>query len=287
MLFVHSFAPVEQRLQRLLSMHDSMTAVDIMRIEGPETLDRHARGSRNKVLVYSLQRLDHYRYIFDFQLEFRRVNWLAEWIVQHEFERVVLLSYPGAYMNSDNLFLQYKGMIEQRFAESGVPTVVLKVQGVYDSYARQHSLHELFYDRKDHAYYVPQKKIMATYSVSVDNLAACIVGAMHPKSVGQYDVFDEVFDLPAMLHRYGNGLRVFRLLPVYLYVRSFLGKCQSPTMLELFLRPLVPMYSHRTARDLGVDLERKIVAEGQGFHVRVNPPAESHTLNRDALRPVY
>ena len=287
MLFVHSHSPVELSLQRRLSMHDAVTALDIMTVDGPETFERLARISREKVLLYSLQRMDQYRHIQDFQAEFHRVRWLAKWIARQEFERVILISYPGAYVNSDNLFLQYKGLIEQHFVECGIHTVVLKVQGIHDTYARRHSFHDLFYDRRDHAYYVPQKKIMATYSVSVDNLAACILGAMHHKAIGQYDVFDEVGDLPSMLYRHSSGLKVFRLLPVYLYVRSFLGKYQSPTMLELFLRPLVPMYSHRTVRDLGVALEPMIGPVEQGMQSAVNTLPTGARGSGEVLRPAF
>lgn len=285
MLFVHSYTPVEQSLQRRLSMHDAVTALDIMSVDGPETFHRLTKISREKVLLYSLQRMDHYRHIQDFQAEFRRVRWLVQWIAEQGFERVILISYPGAYVNSDSLFLQYKGLIEQRFVECGVDTVVLKVQGIHDCYSRRHSFHDLFYDRKDHAYYVPQKKIMAAYSVSVENLAACVLGAMQPKAVGQYDVFDEVCDLPSLLYRHSSGLKVFRLMPVYLYVRSFLGKYQSPTMLELFLRPLVPMYSHRTVRDLGVTLEPKIGPVEPGLLFNSLPTGVRR--NGDLMRPAF
>jgi hypothetical protein len=218
-------------------------------------VDRLKNFNEHKVLLYSYLQLDYYKHLDTFQLELDRVEMLISYMKEVGFEKIILLSYPGAYSNSDNLFLQHKGLIEQLFISSGIQTVTLKVQAIYDTYKDINSFHSLFYDRVDHQYCIPKKSNAMIYSVSIKNMVEVILKSMQYSSSTCFDIFDQVSELSVFLSNHSDGIDVNRLASVYLYVKSYLGQYSSPTMLELFLRPLVPMHNYRTEKELNITLE--------------------------------
>lgn len=255
MLFAHSFSPVEQSLFRRLSLTETMTQLDVLSLESPEYLAWLDQFHSHRVLLYSFQQLDYYKHLDSFVRELERVDWLLDYAKKHEFRQLILVTYPGAYVNSDNLFLQHKGELEAKFLSSGIPCAVLKVQGIYDTYSAAHNFHGLFFDRQEQAYFIPKKSGFSIYSVSVNNLADCVLGAMEVDFNTQYDVFDQVEEMKEFLQRQAPNFPVHGLFPLYLYFKSFLGQYSSPAMLELFLRPVISMYSYRAERDLHVSLQ--------------------------------
>ncbi len=255
MLYAHSFSPIEQSIYRRLSLTESISQFDVNAITTKMHVDRLKNFNEYKVLLYSYLQLDYYKHLDTFQLELDRVELLISYIKEVGFDKIILLSYPGAYSNSDNLFLQHKGLIEQMFISSGIQTVTLKVQAIYDTYKDINSFHALFYDKAEHQYCIPKKSNAMIYSVSMKNMVEVILKSIQYSSTTCFDVFDQVSELSVFLSNHSDGIDVNRLAPVYLYVKSYLGQYSSPTMLELFLRPIVPMHNYRTEKELNITLE--------------------------------
>jgi hypothetical protein len=255
MLYAHSFSPIEQSIYRRLSLTESISQFDVNAITTKMHVDRLKHFNEHKVLLYSYLQLDYYKHLDTFQLELDRVELLISYIKEVGFDKIILLSYPGAYSNSDNLFLQHKGLIEQMFISSGIQTVTLKVQAIYDTYKDINSFHALFYDKAEHQYCIPKKSNAMIYSVSMKNMVEVILKSIQYSSTTCFDVFDQVSELSVFLSNHSDGIDMNRLAPVYLYVKSYLGQYSSPTMLELFLRPIVPMHNYRTEKELNITLE--------------------------------
>lgn len=255
MLFIHSFSSVEQILGNMLNHRNSVSQVDGRQIESLSDLQRMDAFGFHDVLVYSHQNVQEYKFLDSFTKELDRVQRIAEYACNHGIRKIIVLTSPGAFTQSDSLFLQYKGIIEQVFQRTGIPTLFLRVQAVVHAFRRIHNLHHLFYDRMENAYIIPQKSGLQIYSIQLDLLHDVIEAGIREDQTGYYDVFNEVLPLDQFLQRVNPSIPVQRLKPLYLFFKSYLGAYLSPAMLELFLRPNIPMYSFRTSKAFGVELQ--------------------------------
>lgn len=238
----------------MLNHRNSVSQVDGRQIESLSDLQRMDAFGFHDVLIYSHQNMQEYKFLDSFSKELERVKRIAEYAGIHGIRKMIVLTSPGAFAQSDNLFLQYKGLIEQVFQSTGIATLFLRVQAVVHEFRRIHNLHHLFYDRMENAYVIPQKSGLQIYSIQLDLLHDVIEAGIRGDQTGYYDVFHEVLPLDQFLQRVNPSIPVQRLKPLYLFFKSYLGAYLSPAMLELFLRPNVPMYSFRTGKAFGVEL---------------------------------
>ncbi len=257
MLYVHSFSPIEQALFSTLSETEELIQMNGLKITESSILaSEHPSGS-HKTLLYSFQHLAHYRHLDSFREECQAVDILINHILEQEFTKIILITYPGAYFNATNLFLQHKGLLEQKFVNTRIPCTMLSVQAIHEPYLKINNLHSLFYDETAGHYVIPQKSSCITYSIKLDNLSRIIIKSLYGEYVGKYDAFDTVFDLKTFLQSYSSVDQVRRMAPLYLYFKSFFGLYTSPTMMELFLMTIVPMYKFRTEKEFGISLEQE------------------------------
>jgi len=261
MLFVHSFTPTEQQLNRRLSAFETTTQWDARLNRNRSEFIRLGSFRKQKVLLYSFQQMEYYQQLDSFKRETNFTALLAEFVCLHEFEHLIILSYPGSYYNSQNMFLQHKGIIEQQFIDTGIPLTILNIQGIGDRLSRINNLHALFYQAGDNSYMIPQRKTASIYSVDLNNLMHAILSVIEKKVTGKFDLFDTVSDLSTFLMAYSGVASVQRIQPLYLYVKSFLGHYASATMLELFLQTMTPMFKFRTEKELGIQLEEYNLTE--------------------------
>lgn len=275
MLYVHSFSAIEQQLCRLLSHNNDLTQMDIHSIYNNENIERLQHFGKHKTLIYSFQQLDHYNHLQSFQYEVNHVKILLANIRKHNFEKVVLLSYPGAYASSDNLFLQHKGIIEQMFVGSEIPCTILRVQGICSPAWHINNFHQLFYNRAAHQYVVPKKSGSIIYSINIKNLAQIIEKSYQGSYDEHYDVFDKVTSLKTFLHHNSQDIKVSSKPSFYLYFQSYLNKYISPTMFELFIRAAVPMYNFRTEKAFDISLHADIFEQ-----LKSN---QNHTIENDYI----
>lgn len=254
MIFAHSFSRTEQTLFHSLQRTYDLHQLDCTQINSPEDLKEQLRYTQGNTLLYSFQKLDAYSHLDSFSIECERVNWLVDYAIENNFDHMVIFSWPGAYFNSSNLFLQHKGMIEQKFVQSGIRCTLLNVQAIGDRLFRQNNFHELFFDKQQGAYLIPQRSNFFVYSITVENLSALIQSAFQHRKNGKFDAFDTIMDLRSFLMQYSSMQKIQRMAPIYLYFKSFFGNYPSPTMLELFLLTVVPMYKFRTEKEFGIPL---------------------------------
>lgn len=261
MLYIHSFGSVEQVLGNLFNLQGNLCQVDARQISSHESLDRIDPFGFDDVLFYSFLNLHEYRFLDTFRHELERVHFIVDYVKRKKFRKLIILTAPGAFDHSDNLYLQHKGLIEQKFQSSGIPCLFLRVQAVTHAFRRIHNLHHLFYERAEGRYLIPQKNDLTIYSIQLDNLHDIVEKAMRDDSYGYYDAFDSISKLPDFLKEHAAHIPITRIAPLYLYFKSYLGNYLSPSILELFLRPVVPMYSYRTAKAFGVKLHQEETTE--------------------------
>ncbi|MBK7763845.1 MAG: hypothetical protein IPI46_10815 [Bacteroidetes bacterium] len=266
MLYVHSFSQIEQQLFRKLSFNEPINQIDLLQIQNKEDLIEQCKFINNTTLLYSFQRLGFYTHIDSFKHECDVVDWLMEYVLENHFEKLILLTYPGAYYNSSNLFLQHKGIIEQKFTQSGIHCTLLNVQAIGDKAHHYNNLHELFFEKTEGHYVIPKKSQFYVYSIAINNLVEIISKSVRHKYSGKYDAFDTVIDIKSFLLYYSRVLMVSRVSPVYLYFKSFFGTYPSPTMLELFLLTMVPMYKFRTEKEFHLMLDAVEITSPEGVY---------------------
>jgi hypothetical protein len=254
MLYVHAFSAVEQQLFKQLSNTQSLTQMDIMSIENHESVGRILNFGNHRILLYSFQRLEYYKYLDTFQFEINQVKILAKHIKQAGFEKIILISSPGAYASSDNLYLQHKGLIEQLFVGTDIPCTILRVQGICSPPLQINNFHHLFYQAESNQYVVPKKNGNVVYSVKLNHLATIIQQACIKSEAQHFDVFDNITSLKNFLQYNSPQLQVLGLPIFYLYFQSYIGKYMPPAMFELFVRSGVPMYNFRTEKVFQVSL---------------------------------
>ncbi|MBL7767049.1 MAG: hypothetical protein JNJ58_13195 [Chitinophagaceae bacterium] len=254
MIYVHSFSPVEQRLFTKLTNSKNCSQLDIKDIHSEACFERLKGIHQADVIVYSFFQTSHYQYIESYQQEIQSLKYLLEYAREQKIKQFILLSTPGAYSNSDNLFLQHKGMIERMVIQSEIPNTILKIQAVTCAEKGLHSLHPLFYKNDVEAYLIPQKSNQIIYTVELNVLAEIILKVNPSHFSCSYDVFDQVMELRDSLIRYGNCSQVKRISPIYLQFMSFMGNYPAPSLIDLFIRPAIPMYCYRTEREFGINL---------------------------------
>lgn len=276
MIYIHSFSTIEQNIHRAISNTGNVVQVDCKNIISVNNLERSQTYHPKDTLIYSFLSIEFFQNIDTFMRELSIVDIIVNFAKSNKYKRLVVITYPGAYLNSDNLYLQYRGLIEKKFMDSGIPASFLCVQGIYHPYMKFHNFHGLFFDKYEGKYIIPQKSNIVIYSVAIDTLSSYIAEACAGKHDGFFDVFDTVQSLPVFLETNSREIKIQRVLPIYLYFKSFIGKSLSVSMLELFLRPTVAMFNYRTERIFGIKLSKKepsIVSENESpNHTYKVPP---------------
>lgn len=256
MIYVHSYSPIEKAIANLLSLKEEIAQVDIYDIDIEGKINNAVKHTNSHVLFYSYQKMEDYHHLTSFRKEYDAVKKMIEYCKKTNIDKIIFLTYPGSYCNSDNLFLQHKGLIEQAMVDSKLNIVALKVQGIYNAYTNNNNFHDLFFDQYQSAYIIPRNIKSVIYAVSIYNLVEAIKKAAVYNASNNFDIFDQVSTMYEFLYKYSNQIQVLKLASIYLYFKSFIGKYNSPAMIELFLRPIVPMYNFRTEKELGIKLEQ-------------------------------
>lgn len=275
MIYVHSFSEVEQQIFRLLALNTPLAQMDIQCIQNNEYVERVHNFGNHKTIIYSFQRFETYKHLDSFQQEIKQLKILLAYIKKFSFEKIILISYPGAYASSDNLFLQHKGLIEQMFVSTEIPCTILRVQGICSPPQHINNFHSLFYNRSQNEYLIPKKSGAVVYSVNIKNLADIIIKSNEETHAEHFDVFDKVSSLKNFLSYNSQNIRVTSLPSFYLYFQSYMSKYIAPTMFELFIRNGVPMYNFRTEKAFHISLHAEIFE-----HLKSK---ENHTMENDYI----
>lgn len=255
MLYINSFSPIEQELfQNVIVSKINGTQLNANHILDKDYLNRQYFIQPHDTICYSFLDFSKYSYLDSFTHEIKNMNLLIDFAKENQFKNFILLSYPGVYVNSDNLFLQHKAMLEEIVANSGINFTILSVQNILSSYKKINSLETLFYHKDEEKYILPKKFSQIVYSISSENLAEIILKISPTAYNNSYDVMDSVFELKELINIFNPHISVERISPLYLNFRSIIGNYISPTMLDLFLRPTVPMYKSRAGKEFEIDL---------------------------------
>ena len=108
MLYVHSFSAIEQELFQFIKYADkNVTQLSVGQSLDLDNLELQMCVSTTKTLLYSFLDYNKYSYINSFQSEVKNMELLIAFAKKNQFKNIILLSYPGVYVNSDNLFLQH------------------------------------------------------------------------------------------------------------------------------------------------------------------------------------
>ena len=252
MLYVHSHSPIERKIAQQLAHIEAITEIDIFNLSVLGQYEPTFETASDSILLYSFQRLSHFKYIHSFINECNAVDELIEMAKTKGIQKIILLTYPGAYFNSSNLFLQHRGIIEQKFHSSGIACLMLNVQAILDEMSGESSYHQLFFDESEGQYIIPKKSNQLVYSIDLSILIDVIESGIFLDISGKYDVFNQVHSLSSFLQL--NAKTVTRMAPLYLYFKSYIGHYLTPTMMELFLLPVIPMYAFRTEKHFELNL---------------------------------
>ncbi len=285
MLYVHSFSPIEQQLYKRLADNEVVTQMDIHSIHDAGCLQRLQQFQYHDTLIYSYQQLDRYRHLDSFQREIEQIKLLMEYVINNGFQKLVLISYPGAYASSDNMFLQHKGIIEQLFVGSGVSCTILRVQGICSPPLQLNNFHHLFYRASQNQYIIPKRAGQVIYSIQLNHLAQIIAGACALPSSECFDVFDKVSSLKNFLSYSTQHIEVKTRPVLYLYWQSYFDRYTAPTMFELFMRAAVPMYNFRTEKAFSISLHAEMFAPLRSGHTH-QPDDQFIIARKEQLIPV-
>jgi hypothetical protein len=255
MLYIHSFSAIEQEIfQHIKCANKNVAQINITHPFDLDYLERQLYISPSKTLLYSFLDYSKYTYLNSFQSEVKNMELLIAFAKKNQFKNIILLSYPGVYVNSDNLFLQHKAVIENLVAKSEISYTILSAQSILSNQTKKCSLQTLFYNAAEEQYVLPKKNSQIVYSIAIEKLVEIILKVSPTAYNNSYDLMDSVHDLKSYLHFLTPKIHIESISPLYLNFRIFLGKYLSPTMLDLFLRPPVPMYKTRAEKEFDIKL---------------------------------
>jgi hypothetical protein len=255
MLYIHSFSSIEQELFQFVKYaKKNVTQLNAIQPFDLDYLERQLYISPSKTLLYSFLDYSKYSYLDSFKSEVKNMELLIAFAKKNQFKNIILLSYPGVYVNSDNLFLQHKAEIENLVAKSEIPFTILSAQSIVSYETKKCSLQTLFYNEAEEQYVIPKKGSQIVYSIAIENLAEIILKVSPTAYNNCYDLMDSVYELKDYLKALSPNTHIDRISALYLNFRSFLGNYLSPTMLDLFLRPPVPMYKNRAEKEFEIEL---------------------------------
>ena len=272
MLYIHSFSSIEQELFQFVKYAKK----NVTQLNGSlpfdlDYLERQLYISPSKTLLYSFLDYSKYSYLDSFKREVKNVELLVAFAKKNQFKNIILLSYPGVYVNSDNLFLQHKAEIENLVAKSEIPFTILSAQSIVSYETKKCTLQTLFYNEAEEQYVIPKKFSQIVYSIAIENLAEIILKVSPTAYNNCYDLMDSVHELKDYLKALSPNTHIERISPLYLNFRSFLGNYLSPTMLDLFLRPAVPMYKSRAEKEFEIELTPQELTSNGVFLNKKNP----------------
>jgi hypothetical protein len=254
MIFAHSFSTIEKRLANKISLQLPITQLDLNLVSDANSISQVCSGIHHFTFTYSFQSFSFYKHVRTFQKECEIVDLLVEYLIENNCQKIILITYPDAYYNASNLFLQHKGLIEQKFVRTGIDCTLLNVQAIGDAELNINSLHQLFYDKAKYQYVIPKKANNIVYSIQLENLVNIIVKANENNPPGKYDVFDTIFPLKSFLEFYSSIENTKQIEPIFLYFRTYLGTYISLTMLELFLTSVLNLFKYHTEMEFGIQL---------------------------------
>ena len=268
MIFAHTFTSIEVELAHQVGKTQKVSQIDIREIKEKKQLRRLHNFHSPEILLYSFQMFDKYSFLHSFEDELQAVKILLEYAIEHGIRKIIVMSYPGSYYNSSNLFLQHKGEIEKLFVSSGIPCTILLVQGIMDTKRRRHNFHSLFFRASQGTYVLPKTKNKMMYSISLSSLVSIVFKCITEDHYSKYDVFDRAFDLQSFFKEASVHIPIRFVSPQWLYWECYQGNYISPTMLELFLQPTLPMFNFRTQKEFNVhlgllQLQESVVAPSQ------------------------
>lgn len=250
--YIHTNSGIEKLVARKLSLVEDLREINIMPMLRSGQIPQLSEGG---VLLYSFLELSFFTDIRSFRAEYNMVQQLAKRCIESGFRRLVILTHPGAYFNSANLYFQFRGLIEQVFMQTGIPCTFLNIQAVYDKHCHTNNLESLLIMPSKERMLLPLNKRQVIQGIEVHNLCLLISRAVRQDMRGKFDAFDSVTDLPSFMQAYSPIQKFIRLPRPLFFACSFFGICGSPSMLEVFLSHPAPMYKFRTERDFGLTLQ--------------------------------
>lgn len=264
MVYAHSGTDLELFLAKQISKADSVVEACLHRMQ---TLSANFIG--HDTLLYSCLDWNAFLTVYENDRELLFAQELASRAKESGLRRIIVLSYPASYINSDNKYLAQRANIEKVFQRSGVQTIVFKVQAIYSIQLAKSSLCNLFLKKFSNRVEIPRKSNVMVYSISIENIIQSIFKAENYERSASFDLFDNVQSLERFfcMHHTSKSLR--SVSPTLLKIKSSIGFSPSLTLLDLFLRPLVPMHNLRTSKELGIELLPTIPSHSDQRHLSV------------------
>lgn len=262
MIYAHSGTEIEFFLAKQISKADSVVEACLHRIQ---TLSANFIG--HDTLLYSCFDWNASQTELDNQKELLFAQDLASRAKESGLRRIIVVSYPGSYINSDNKYLVQRANIEKIFQRSGVQTIIFKVQAMYSIQLAQSSLYNLFFKKFSNRVEIPRKSNRMVYSISIENMVQSILKAENYERSASFDLFDKVESLEHFFRMHHSLKSLRSVSPTLLKIKSSIGFSPSLTLLDLFLRPLVPMHNLRITKELGIELFPTLPSHsGQSHH---------------------
>lgn len=249
MVYAHAGSEIENYLAKQISKVEA-----VLEIRLGSNASIHPNFIGHETLLYSCLKWTGQGNRKVYEQELKYAEQLASCAKESGLRRIVILSYPGAYINSDNSFLSHRATIDSLFQNAGLQIIVFKVQAIYANQIRQSSLGSLFFNTSSQAIIIPNKVSTMVYSISTERLLQAILAAESYERSSSFDLFDQVHHLPKFLELCHPNVTIRRVSPTVMKLKAFVKLSVSSPLLDLFLRPFVPMHNRRAIKELKLDL---------------------------------
>lgn len=289
MLYLHSATPLENHIYRRMTFSSiSVTEYDLRYMDDEKLFVQHLRMYPTKTILYTFFDLDQIDYLPSVQKKKNQIEWILRCAAENGVENIIYVTYPGAFHDSANIYLQQEGVIQQRIASSSLHYTFLGIHALCDFEHQWHSLHHLYFLDKTKTYDIPLSTRWV-YALYLDDFISIILKLRKGCTNKSYEVFSVVYTLKEFLEWFGGDYAIRKWPNGLFQGYSFLISKKAPCKVDMAWRPLHKLHRKKIEKDLGINLFAKI---HQGYAkprsmVYKSLPVQFHTGRKDVSEALF
>lgn len=255
---MHTATPIENTIYRQLAMSSGdVSQLDLRYLDDEKIFTHHLSMYPTKTILYTFFDYDRIDYLLSVQKKKEQMEWILRYAADAGVENIIYVTYPGAFYDSVNIYLQHEGIIQQRIAASTLNYNFLGVHALCDFERQQHSLHKLYFLDREEKYLVPHSFRMV-YALYLDDFMRVVNRLSDECTNKTYEAFSAVYPLTDFLELYGDIHTIRKWPNAAFHMYSYLIAKRTPCVVDLSWRPVHKMHRKKLEKDLGVNLISKI-----------------------------
>ncbi len=184
------------------------------------------------------------------------MEWLCKGIVNSRLKKIININYRGGYITSDNLFLQYTGIVEKKLREAKLPVLNIQTQYIINSVSNP-TMDDSYFMRRNNKIEIIGNGKQIVYVIGCFDLVKTIKISLQNKIMGSYELFSDVLELETLVKVINNyrEISIIKIPSYAAYIKALIDERYNKIHINLMHRPMMMMYNARIIKDFMLQLD--------------------------------